>query len=216
MLKLIMLSTTWLAAMFGLSACQAGFVLQFSPNNTLNELQLNVGDTFSVNIYLAQTGSENRLVDDGLVGFGVRGTYNSSILQSTGGSVNPAFAITPTVDSTQPGQVDAFGGSLAPPQQAAILLTTVNFQAILPGVTSLSVGDLDNGLSDFALNDLATTDLDPILFGASLNQTYSLNITVVAVPEPTILPCVLALSMLFRNRRSARRVVDVFRHSAKP
>ncbi len=57
--------------------CWGGLILQFSPNNTVTSINVNLNDTFNVDLYVAQDGGETRLTSAVLLSFGVRATYDT-------------------------------------------------------------------------------------------------------------------------------------------
>ncbi|MDZ4848324.1 MAG: PEP-CTERM sorting domain-containing protein [Pirellulaceae bacterium] len=188
-----------------LDFAKADFVIGFNPTNTLNSANVFVGDSFAVNLYLIESNT-TKLTTFGLLGFGSRATYNSTVIQATGATNDANFPIVGgSPDLSVSGQIDLFGGATTPPKLSSIHLATLNFSAAAAGTTVISFGDYDPLISDFTLNDTpAFTDLDPSLFSPSLAFKFDFTVNVAAVPEPSsLLGCsTLGLTFVMWRRRS--------------
>ncbi|MDZ4848326.1 MAG: PEP-CTERM sorting domain-containing protein [Pirellulaceae bacterium] len=186
----------------------AGFVLGFNGTNTLNSANVFVGDSFAVNLYLIESNTTN-LTTFGLLGFGSRANYNSTVIQATGATNDANFPIAGgSPDLSVNGQIDVYGGATSPPKMSSIHLATLNFNATAAGTSVISFGDFDPFVSDFTLNDSPTfTDLDPSLFSPTLGFKYDFTVKVAAVPEPSSLlgSSALALAFVMRRRRSCSK-----------
>lgn len=187
---------------------KAELILQFSADNSVNGTSVFVGQSFLVDIYLVETSTSN--LSNGLLGFGFRGTFDSSRLQATGGTTDPVFNFTgsPNANISFPGQVDMFGGASVPPQAAVIHLGQLNFLALSPGSSVILFGDLDSNFDDFTLNDAPSfTSLDSAIFGAGGVGTFGFNVSITAVPEPSSLVTILLTLSLPLIARSRKRIV---------
>ena len=192
---------------FAIQQTQADYILAFNPTNSLNSVIVPVG-SFSVDLYLIESNTTN-LTTHGLLGFGTRGTINSSLLSATGATNAVTFPISGgSPDLSVPGRIDVYGGASSPPKFASIRLATLNFLAVSPGTTSIVFGDLDTGVSDFTLSNSPTfTDLDGLIFApGGIPRTFTF--TVQAVPEPSsftsVSLLVLVAAALARSRRCRR------------
>ena len=173
--------STWL-----LSTGQAELIIGFDANGTVTGTDVRVNDNFSIELYLIET-TTSQLSDFGLLAFGTRGTFSSSILQARGGTIDPNFPFIGmgNPDTSMAGLVDVFGGATNAPKANSIRLVQLQFRALSPGITSIAFGDLDPAFSDFSLNNLAVNDLDVVLFQNS--RTYNFLVNVSPVPEPSSL-----------------------------
>jgi len=190
---------------------QAGFSLGFNATNDMNSKTVNVGDTFSVDLYLFETVSTS-LFTEGLLGFGTRATYDSAVIEAFNAINDASFPIVGAgPDLSVKDQIDVYGAATTPPKSSAIRLTTLSFLAKNEGSSVIYFGDYDPNISDFTLNNTPSfTDLDPSLFTSS-NPSYNFTVHVTAVPEPSsILGSVgLALTyVLWIIRR--RRKIQIF------
>jgi len=186
----------------------AGFILAFNPTNSLNFAIVPVGSNFSVDLYLLESSTSD-LTTHGLLGFGTRGTFNSSLLVATGATNAVSFPISGgSPDLSVPGRIDVYGGASSPPKLATIRLATLNFLAVSPGTSSIVFRDLDPGISDFTLSNSPTfTDLDGLIFAPGGIPRF-FTFTVQAVPEPSsfasVSLIVFVAAALTRSRRYRR------------
>jgi len=186
----------------------AGFILAFNPANSLNSAIVPVGSNFSVDLYLLESSTSD-LTTHGLLGFGTRGTFDSSLLVAAGATNAVSFPISGgSPDLSVPGRIDVYGGASSPPKLATIRLATLNFLAVSPGTSSIVFRDLDPGISDFTLSNSPTfTDLDGLIFAPGGIPRF-FTFTVQAVPEPSsfasVSLIVFVAAALTRSRRYRR------------
>jgi hypothetical protein len=203
--KLLFCVASWLIIAAISSNALGGFVLQFSLDNTVQSINVNAGDTFAVDVYIAETGLETRLSSDGLLGYGLRSEFNTSLLTAVDAESDNAFPLvgSPESDNSIAGQIDIFGASFAPPTGNVIRLARFNFIANTAGTTTIAFGDLDPSFSDFTLNDSPNfTDIDSDLFGSNFTNQTNFVVNIQAIPEPnSVLLCTVIASVAPLMRR---------------
>ncbi|MCA9158881.1 MAG: hypothetical protein KDA72_11170 [Planctomycetales bacterium] len=214
---------TWLKTIcfLTLSVCllpkaQADLILQFSPDNLQSGTTVSIGNTFAVDLYVAESGGETGMVDSGLFSFGTLATYSTANLQFLSGTIDPVWTplFSELFAGPQQGQISAYGAAFDEiPKADVIHLATFQFQAIEAGITSILFGDLDSTIDDFTLGDATVdnpfpTSLDVPLFGDTLTNTYgfSVNIQSTAVPESSAFSSIIFAFILWllRKRVSGR------------
>ncbi len=186
---------------------QADLLIVFSDGSTTaTNFNVAVNSTNTFTISIMETGSNNELSSDGLVGFGL--TANYSALSGTKGevtanAVDSAFDF-PTDEDFTSTQLDLAGIDLdsandGPPVGTTIALGQFDFNVTAAGVTQFVFDDY-SVLSDFATP--SGVDLDPIIFANG--RTFSMTIS--AVPEPGSLVSfgMVSLGVLARRRRRTR------------
>ena len=189
---------------------KAGIVLAVSPDGLKQKFDVAVGDTFSIDLYVIESGTTD-LTNFGLLGFGSRVLYDPAMIAATSGQVDSNFPFTgggSNPDFSTAGQIDVFGGAAAPPKSSVIHLARLNFSALSSGSTTIRFGDLDPTFGDFSLDDVAVTSLDTTLFGNDLSLTFTFTANITAVPEPSAL-CLLAagIPLVLRARKRMKHVV---------
>ncbi len=183
------------------ASSKADFVLSTRPDGTTPTINAAIGDTISFDLYLVETNT-SRITQDGLLSFGLRGTFSSATLQGLSVDISPQFPIIGNgADFSTPGQVDFFGGSLNPPKVASVQLANVKFRVIGDGTTTIRFGDLDSNFDDFSLGDQNLTSLDSALFGPAFDQTYGVTVQITAVPEPGTFALVVCAGSIVILRR---------------
>lgn len=180
----------------------AGFVMHFAEDPSVNHFEAAVNSNVSVGVYVSQNAGSSDLTNFGLItmGFGVR--YDPSKIQL----VAP-FSFSANFPRSQDavnnnGVLQVYGESLfnnaganpgpVPVKADTILLGTLTLRTLVPGNFSVAVGDYDPALPNFADFGLggagAATNFDKLLFGNDVQGNYQFTAgQITAVPEPSTL-----------------------------
>jgi hypothetical protein len=152
-----------------------------------------------------ETGDNNELSNDGLVGFGLTADYaalSGTQGEVTANMVDPAFD-TPTDESFTTSELNLAGididfASDGFPVGSTIALGQFDFNVTAPGVTEFVFDDY-SALSDFATP--SAVDLDPIIFAGG--RTFSMTISAVPEPGSIVFLGVVGLGVLAGRRRTS-------------
>ncbi len=201
---MIRLALLFAAVIFALSSSQtqADLIIEFSDGNSTGSVfTTGVGSVVNIDVFVTETGSNEELSTDGLVGFGLRATYGAT----SGAS---AVVIANTIDSAFTTQFDsAFDNAnlklsaltTSPPQGTSIALGQFSVLVSDVGVTQFSFGDYNPGPTFSDFTTVSGVDLDPTIFAGGRTFDFSIS----AVPEPTtaLMFGSAALGMLAPRRR---------------
>ncbi len=198
-------------ALFALCSSRSAFadlIIDFSVDGGatfISSFETNVGATSTFEVFIREVGVENRLSTIGLVETGTRATFNTGRGQVLSISI-PQDRLAPRSNfsnASGSGFVLMESAFDQPGRGSSVKLGEFVFLASQQGATEFRFGDA-NRLLTFSNFTLATVpagfDLDPELFGGDRGRTY--NLTITAVPEPSLvslLPCALYL-WTFRRR----------------
>lgn len=191
---------------FGDRDAYADIVVEFSDGNGVGtSFDFVVGSTRTVSVFATESAPDTDLSVDGLVGFGLAGTYSatsgaSAVVSAT--TINSDFDFT-NDDSFSATEVNLAAITLAnsPVRGGSVLLASFDVQLNAVGTTEFIFDDYTPGaFSDFASS--TGTDLDPIVFVGG--RQFNLTINAVAVPEPfsgLVIAGVMVCGIARRRRR---------------
>ncbi|MDM4014178.1 hypothetical protein [Roseiconus lacunae] len=220
--RLIWTSIAIAAMLCGHMPCQAAIVLSFSTDSGAsftNAISTTVGDSVDVELYLRETAGENRLSNDGLIGFGTRAIIDPSFITIRDVTFNSLLFSDFSASSGVriPSEFSIVGEALIgiDPKGSEILLGAFTVDTNAKGTSEIRFGDFDPrpNRADFAFNDALFTTfdkelfaIDPTIDAADRSRTHALTIT--AVPEPSSLSFLAIL--LFALTTLRKRGQDSF------
>lgn len=178
---------------------RADLTLEFSVDNGstyTNTHTLTAGNSVSIEVYLRDSDAAGVLVNDGLFGYGLRGTgFDTSNWTRQNSAIDSVFDF--SVDSSTDTEIRWNGAVFnnAAPTGQDLLLGSFDLLSLSTGTTILSFSDIDPG-TDSGNNSWVSgtgSELDQLIFDPGLGGQSTYNLTIIAVPEPSYLCIVMAI-----------------------
>ena len=186
---------------------KADLVLEFSIDggSTFGDSFVVENDsTSTLSVFLSETAPDTVLSDDGLLGFGLRGSLASGSGSITSGNIDPVFDFTNTEEFTATSLAwEGLVFNNTVPQGSRILLGQFDYQLAGDETSVFEFVDFTPGSGSANANWLTGggAELDEAIFGAGSPGVFQLTLSTSAIPEPASATMLAAASLVLIIRR---------------